>query len=80
MVYDNGFYSTIVSVAENFYNQTKNIFYTDYMKKYLINLTEETKKEKFKEYSFLNITFNKKESVNETIELLINEYQNLSMS
>ena len=76
----NGFYSTIVSVVDNFYNQTKNVFYNEYIEKYLGNLTEVTKKEKFTNYSFLNITFNLKETVDETVELLINEYKNLSMS
>lgn len=76
----NGFYSTIVSVVENFYNQTKNIFYYEYIEKYLGNLTEETKKEKFTNFTFLNITFNLKETVDETVELLINEYKNLSIS
>ena len=76
----NEFYSTIVSVVENFYNQTKNIFYYEYIEKYLGNLTEETKKEKFTNHPFLNITFNLKETVDETVELLINEYKNLSIS
>ena len=76
----NGFYSTIVSVVENFYNQTKNIFYTEYIEKYLGNLTEETNKEKFTKFSFLNTSFNLKETIDETVELLINEYKNLSMS
>ena len=76
----NGFYSTIISVVEDFYNQVKNEFYNNYIKKYLENLTKETKEENFKEHSFLNITFNLKETVEETVELLVNEYKNLSMS
>ena len=76
----NGFYSTIVSVVKDFYNQIKDKFYTNYIKKYLEVLTEATKKESFKGYSFLNITFNLKETVDETVELLVNEYKNLSMT
>jgi hypothetical protein len=76
----NGFYSTIVSEVKDFYNQIKDKFYTDYIKKYLEILTENTKNEKFKEFSFLNITFNLKNTVDETVESLVNEYQNLSMT
>ena len=76
----NGFYLTIVSVVEDFYNQMKDKVYINYTKKYLEELTEATKKESFKGYDFLNITINLKETVEQTVELLVNEYQNLTMS
>ena len=76
----NEFYSAIISVVEDFYNQIKDKVYINYIKKYLDYLIEETKKQKFKEFSFLNITFNLNEEVDEIVELLVNEYQNLSMS
>jgi len=76
----NEFYSTIFSVVEDFYNQVINKFYNNYIRKGLEELSEYTKREKFKEYSFLNITFNLKETIDETVELLINEYQNVSMT
>jgi len=76
----NVFYSTIVSVVEDFYNQIKDIVYTNYIKNNLAALTEATKNENFKGFQFLNITINLNETVEETVELLVNEYQNLSMS
>ena len=76
----NEFYSTIFSVVEDFYNQTIDIFYNNYIKIYLEDFKNYTKREKFKEYSFLNITFNLKDTIDETVELIINEYQNLSMT
>ena len=76
----NAFYSAIVSVVEDFYNQIKDTVYTNYIKNNLAALTEATKKENFQKFQFLNITINLKETVIETVELLVNEYQNLSMS
>ena len=75
----NEFYSAIVSVVKDFYNQTKLEFYTNYIKKYLEYLTKDIKNEKLKKHSFLSIIIDLKETIEETIELLVNEYQNLTM-
>ena len=74
------FYSTIVSVNYDFYNQIKNKFYTNYIEKNFEVLIEYLNEEQFSNYSFLNITFDLKQTMNQTIDLLINEYKNLAMT
>ena len=76
----NEFYSTIISVVKDFYNQVKLKFYTNYIKEYLEYLTRDIKREKFKENDFLNMTINLKKTVEEINELLVNNYQNLSIN
>ena len=74
----NQFYSSILSVVNDFYSQVKKIFYEDYIVKYLDEYQNHAAKETFKQYDFLNISFNLKEIVNENIIIIINEYKELA--
>ena len=74
----NQFYTAVISVANDFHNELLNKFYINYIEKYLEELERETQKEKFEEKQFLNISFNLKEIMNETVGFLINDYKNVS--
>ena len=76
----NGFYSKIISVVEDFHNQIKDRFYTNYIEKCLKELRNQKIKKNCEDYKFLNTTINLNKTINETVELLINEYQSLAMS
>ena len=77
----NQFHSTILSVVNNFYSQVKKIFYEDYIVKYLDEYQNSTiNYEDFKQFNFLNISFNLKEIVNENIIIIIEEYKNLAIN
>ena len=76
----NEFYSIIHSIINEFYITIKQKFYTNYIEKHLDELYELTKKEKFCQKNFLNISINLKEAMDEDIELLILQYKNWAIN
>ncbi len=72
------FYDTILSEVNEFYSNVTKKFYTDSIEKYLDEYKNYVKEYEFTTYSFLNISFNLKDIVNENIEILINKYKELS--
>jgi hypothetical protein len=75
----NNFYSAIFSINNEFYSQILNKFYNNYIEKYLDEYKNNVQKENLKEYKFLNISFNLKSILGVNIELLVNEYKNLTI-
>ena len=78
-IYDE-LYSIIHSATNDFYIEIKQKFYTNYLEKYLDELYESIKKEKFSEIYFLNNSISLKEVIEEEIELLTLEYKNWAMN
>jgi hypothetical protein len=70
----------IFSVINDFYEQIKDKFYENYIKKNLDIYYNKTKDESFKGHSFLNITFNLKEIIDEDIEILTSEYKSWALN
>ena len=78
-IYDK-FSTAVFSVTNDFYTNTKKIFYTDYIEKYLDEYYNKTIKEKFSEHTFLNISLNLKEIMDNNIETLTSEYKNWALN
>ena len=76
----NQLHSTILSVVIDFNGQLINKFYNNYIEKYLQDLEEETEKEKFGQYDFLNTTLYLNKTMNQMIKSLINKYKNLTLT
>ena len=74
------FYSTILSVVNEFYSNVNKKFYKDYIEKNLNEYQQKAKEYNFKEFKFLNVTLNLKEIINENIEIILNEYKNLTIT
>ncbi len=76
----NKIYSSILSINNEFYSNITNIFYINYIEKHLNECYNNIKNKISGEESFLNITINLNDTINEIIEILINEYKYLTIN
>ena len=74
----NKFETNIKSVVNDFYSKVLKKFHTDYIVYHLDIYKKYSLETSFKNYEFLNISFDLKDIVNENLELLIKEYKELS--
>ena len=79
LIYDK-FYSTILSVNNDFYSQILSKFYTNNIDKYLNEFLNYANKEKYEESKFLNKTIILKNIQKEIIEKLVKEYKYLAIN
>ena len=71
----NEFYSNIISVVNEFNSSITEKFYKNYIEKSLDDYKNVINEENFKEFNFLNISFNLKNIINNNISSLIYSYK-----
>ena len=76
----NKFYSTILSINDEFYSNIIQKFYKDYIERYLNDFQYIIKSENFPEYKFINTSITLQNILYDKIKIIINEYKNLTIS
>ena len=76
----NQFYTSIISISDEFYSKIISKFYTNYIENNLESLLNNAKAEKYEESKFLNISIVLKNIIIEIINKLIKEYKYLAMT